>query len=188
MEKDASLWQGDDLLEVYDENGQRLGLARRGECHGNPALIHRTAHVVVIDGQGRLLLQKRPAHKDTQPGRWDTAVGGHLDPGEDFEEAARREMQEEVGIPADAPLQYLFDRKIRNDRESEDVRVFMTCWTGPFHPSPEEIEELRFWSLAELKQALGTGVLTPSLEEEIRLLEQHCPGIFDAPAAGTGPE
>lgn len=61
-------------FEVFDETGNPLGLAPRSACHGNPRLVHRTAHVVVTHPDGRLLLQKRAATKDIQPGKWDTAV------------------------------------------------------------------------------------------------------------------
>ncbi len=174
--------QSDDWLEVFDEAGQPRGKARRGDCHGNPALIHRTVHVIVTDSGGRLLLQKRPLHKDTQPGKWDTAVGGHVDPGEDYEQAARREMTEELGVPRDLPLEYVCDRKIRNDFESENVRVFGVRYDGPFRPDPDEIDRLRFWDLDELGRTIGTGLFTPSLEEEIRLLRNQFPDWLDSPA------
>ncbi|NOY81211.1 MAG: NUDIX domain-containing protein [Kiritimatiellaeota bacterium] len=167
--------QAEDWLEVFDDAGRLRGLARRGDCHGNPALIHRTVHVVVVGRDGRLLLQKRPMHKDTQPGKWDTAVGGHVDPGEDYEHAARREMSEELGIPPDLPLEYLCDRKIRNDFESEDVRLFAVRYDGPFRPDPGEIDGVRFWDSAQLARTLGAGVFTPSLEDEIRLLRKRFP-------------
>ena len=66
-------------FETVDVTDRVVGRARRSECHGNPALVHRTAHVVVFSSDGRLLLQKRPAHKDIQPGRWDTAVGAYVE-------------------------------------------------------------------------------------------------------------
>ncbi len=76
-------------FDLYDAREYRvIGRAARGECHGNPALVHAVARVHVVDRAGRLLLQKRSAAKDIQPGRWDTAVGGHLQPGEDAETAA----------------------------------------------------------------------------------------------------
>jgi len=172
--------QAKDWLEVFDDNGRPLGVARRGECHGNPELVHRTVHVVVANGEGALLLQKRPDHKDTQPGKWDTAVGGHVDVGEELEQAARREMTEELGIPRDLPLEFLCDRRIRNDFESENVRVFGLRYEGPFRPDPGEIDELRFWTTSELDATLGTGAFTPSLEEEIILLRSRFHGRLAA--------
>jgi isopentenyldiphosphate isomerase len=157
-------------FEIVDDQDQVIGRAPRAECHGNPALVHRTAHVVVFSSDGRLLLQKRSADKDIQPGKWDTAVGGHLAPGETYEQGARREMREELGLPSDLPLVWLFRSKIRNEIESENVGVFQLVSDGPFHAQEEEIDELKFWSPGNLRRAVGTGIFTPNLEQEIRRL------------------
>lgn len=160
-------------FEIVDAGDQVIGTALRCECHGNPALVHRTAHVVVRSGNGHMLLQKRSAAKDIQPGRWDTAVGGHLHPGETYEQAARREMTEEIGLDARLPLTHLFDTRIRNLIESENVRVFGLTHDGPFVLQADEIDELRFWTAAEVDQALGLGVFTPNLEAEVAELRRR---------------
>lgn len=159
-----------EVFEIVDENDKVVGTALRSECHGNPSLIHRTAHVVVFNSDGRILLQKRSSGKDIQPGKWDTAVGGHLMPGEDYLSAARREMSEELGIPENLPMEYLFDSKIRNDIESENIRVFATVFDGPFSFPQEEIEELRFWSQAEILQEINGDSFTPNLKLELEKL------------------
>jgi isopentenyldiphosphate isomerase len=163
----------DEQFEIYDAAGNRCGLAPRSACHGNPTLLHRTAHVVIFDRQGNLLLQKRSPHKDIQPGKWDTAVGGHLAPGDDYRTAAEREMREELGVAPVAPLRFLFTSKIRNAVESEDVGVFATEHDGPFLPDPGEVSGLRFWSPAEVLAGRGTGQFTPNLEHELDLLSEH---------------
>ena len=160
----------DEWFEVVDEQDRVCGRALRSECHGRPELVHRTAHVVVVSPDGQVLLQKRSLRKDIQPGRWDTAVGGHLAVGESYLEAARREMAEEVGLPLSQPLEHLFDSRIRNAVESENVRVFRTVSTGPFGVEPGDIDEIRFWSESELRAGMGTGVFTPNLEAELQRL------------------
>src|SRR3990172_7021722 len=105
MSKTKLLSDGDETLEVVDKDGNVLGLAKRSEIHGNPSLVHRVVHVLVFNSKGDLLLQKRSMNKDVAPGTWDTSVGGHVNPGEDIPEAARREMKEELGI-ADCRLDY----------------------------------------------------------------------------------
>lgn len=154
-----------EYFDIVDEHDRVIGRARRSECHGNPALVHRVAHVLVFNSGGELLLQKRSRHKDIQPGRWDTSVGGHLDPGEDYLEAARREMQEELGI-AGVPLTFLYPSQVRNEIESENVATYLARHDGEVVFPPEEIEEVRFWSPAEIEAALGTGTFTPNFEEE----------------------
>ena len=156
----------EEYFDIVDENDQVIGTAPRSRCHGDPSLIHRTAHVVVLhpDGQ-RILLQKRAMTKDIQPGKWDTAVGGHLAHGESYEDGARREMSEELGLPRDLPLKFLFRSEIRNEIESENVGIFLLVSEGPFHFQQEEIDEVRFFTREEL--ATHADDFTPNLRREL---------------------
>lgn len=160
-----------ECFDIVDDSDRVIGTASRSECHGNPALVHRAAHILVFNRAGQLLLQKRSPHKDIQPGKWDTSVGGHLDSGENYLEAAIREMREELGLSG-LPLTFLYHSKIRNDVESENIATYLTCHEGPFDFSRREIDEVRFWSKAAIDQALGSGIFTPNFEEEWRLFQQ----------------
>ena len=142
-----------------------VGHATRGQCHGNPALVHAVARVHVRDRQGRILLQLRSTAKDIEPGRWDTSVAGHLLPGEAAEAAARREMAEELGVPA-GNLEFLHRFLWRTPVETEWVTSYATVHEGPFRPDPGEIDAVRFWTPAEIVAALGTGRLSTSFEDE----------------------
>ena len=162
----------EEFFDIYDAQGNHVGTAPRRLCHGDPSLIHRTAHVVVIHPEnGCILLQKRNLNKDIQPGKWDTAVGGHLALGEDFETGTRRELYEELGIE-NAELFHLFDSTIRNDIESEDVRVFGAFISGNFNFDPGEIDEIRFWNRRELEDPENRKNFTPNLITELELLKQ----------------
>ena len=157
-------------FDLYARDEYRvIGHSTRGRCHGNPALVHAVARIHVRDRQGRLLLQLRSRSKDIQPGKWDTSVGGHLLPGEEAEVGARREMLEELGV---APGQLFFRHRflMTSPQESEWVTTYSTTHEGPFSPAPNEIDELRFWSLAEISAALGTRLLTPAFEDEFSRL------------------
>ena len=162
----------DEYFDIVDDNNHIVGRALRSECHGNPSLIHKTVHVVVFHPDGRLLLQKRRMDKDVQPGKWDTAVGGHVDAGETFETAVRRELAEEIGVVDDVELEHIFDSKIRNEIESENVRVYGMTSSGPFKYQEEEIDELRFWSRLELESAISATpeIFTPNVIAEIERL------------------
>ena len=154
-----------EMFEIVDEEDQVIGLAPRAACHGNPSLVHRVAHVLVVNTRGDILLQKRSPHKDIQPGKWDTSVGGHLDPGESYHDAAVREMFEELGLSG-LPLTFLYASKIRNAIESENVATYLTCYEGAVAWNEQEITDVRFWTEAEIAASLGTGVFTPNFEEE----------------------
>ena len=164
----------EELFDIYDEAGNRIGVAPRSECHGDPKLLHHTAHVVVFHPDtGAILLQKRAATKDIQPGKWDTAVGGHLALGEDYETGARRELAEELGVTAPAELKHLFDGKIRNAIESEDTRVFAIRMAEGFEFQKSEIDEIRFWTAAELFDPENRKLFTPNLRAELDELRRR---------------
>lgn len=103
-----------EYFDIYDEAGNRIGRALRSECHGNPALLHHTSHVVVFHPARRPDSAAEAFAVEGYPaGKWDTAVGGHVDAGEDYLAAALRELREELGVTASAgELRHLFDSKI----------------------------------------------------------------------------
>lgn len=156
----------DELLEIVDENGKTIDTALRSVIHGNPHLIHKVVHVLVFNEKGELLLQKRSRNKDVAPGKWDTSVGGHVPKGEDLFNAALREMEEELGISV-KNLRFLYSYIHSNSYESELVYTHSCIHNGPFAFNKEEIEEVRFWSLNEIKDAMGTGILSDNFESEI---------------------
>ncbi|MCD4688205.1 MAG: NUDIX domain-containing protein [Desulfuromonadaceae bacterium] len=154
-----------EMLDIVDDQGCVIGQAPRSSCHGNPSLVHRVAHVLVFNSTGQVLLQKRSCSKDVQPGRWDTSVGGHLDPGEDYQAGALREMAEELGI-INQPLELLYTYPHRNAFESENVTSFWLCYDGVVEFDPQEIEAIAFYSVEEVAQMLGSGLFTPNFEHE----------------------
>ncbi len=155
----------EEIFDIVDENDNVIGRASRNEVHGNPSLIHRVAHVLVFNSSGELFLQERSRTKDVQPGKWDTSVGGHVDAGESYEDAAFREMREELGI-RDASVEFLYTYLHRNSYESEYVKTYRCIWNGFIQTDPEEIEEGRFWSLKSIKKA-DPGLFTPNFLDEL---------------------
>lgn len=158
----------DEIFPIVDENGNVTGKATRGQCHCGSKLLHPVVHLHVFDPQGRLYLQKRPEWKDIQPGRWDTAVGGHIDYGEEVDDALRREAREELGLEEFTPEpldRYVFE----SDRERELINCFRTV--TPFIPRPsEELDGGRFWTMQEIRDALGHDIFTPNFEKEFERL------------------
>jgi len=158
----------DEQVLLVDDAGRPTGEAAREAVHGNPSLVHATVHVLVRTRAGAFVLQKRSAAKDVFPGRWDSSVGGHLVPGETPEEAARREMEEELGIPRETPLSPAGTYVFRGEHESEFVTSFDCRYDGPFAPDPREVEEIRIFTREDIAASLGKGLFTPHFEREIR--------------------
>ncbi|MEE1088199.1 MAG: NUDIX domain-containing protein [Bacteroidaceae bacterium] len=158
----------DELLPLVDENGNITGAATRGECHNGSMMMHPVVHLHVFNSKGELYLQKRPEWKDIQPGKWDTAVGGHIDLGEHVEQALFREAGEELGIEGFTPEalpQYVF----RSACECEMVYPYKTVYDKDIRPS-EETSGGRFWSMDEIRESIGKDILTPNFEQEFKKL------------------
>lgn len=174
MNKDNS----QEIFPVVDESGTVIGKATRGRCHGGTKLLHPVVHLHVFDREGRLYLQRRPDWKDIQPGKWDTAVGGHVDYGENVEDALRREAREELGMQG-FEAEHLESYVFESSREREYVNVYRTVTDLTPRPS-DELDGGRFWTCEEILAAIGKGILTPNFEQEyLRVFGNHTTGTID---------
>ncbi|HLP72291.1 MAG TPA: NUDIX domain-containing protein [Bacteroidales bacterium] len=158
-----------EIFPIVDEDGNVIGEAPRSVCHdGKSFLLHPVVHLKLFNPAGEMFLQKRSLSKDIQPGKWDTSVGGHIDPGENVEDALARETREELGI---TDLEPSFDRKYiwKSDRERELVYSFSAVTDKIPLVNHEEIDEGKYWTVNKITENLGLGIFTPNFEYEFRL-------------------
>lgn len=158
----------EEMFPIVDESGMIVGAATRGECHGGSKLLHPVVHLHVFNTKGDLYLQRRPEWKDIQPGKWDTAVGGHVDLGENVDIALKREAAEELNFEV-FDAQFIKSYVFESARERELVNAFKTVTDVIPKPS-EELDGGRFWSREEILQNMGKGVFTPNFEQEYKNL------------------
>lgn len=154
----ADLASANDLLILVDKNDKAIGSATKEEAH-RKGLLHR-AFSVFVQKENQLLLQRRAYNKYHSGGLWTNACCSHPRVGETLETATQLRMQEELGIAL--PLTELFSFTYRTEFSSELFEheydhVFLG--TLPEHavlrPNPEEIAELRWVSLPNLKTDLS---------------------------------
>lgn len=164
--------QNTEIFPIVDENGHTIGTAPRHVCHdGKSFLLHPVVHLHVLNTRGELYLQKRSMSKDIQPGKWDTSVGGHVNPGEAVEDAVIREAFEELGLKVTGHSfigKYIW----KSSRERELVNSYKVVTDIIPMVNPEEIEEGRYWSVKEITESLGKGVFTPNFEHEFSINEK----------------
>lgn len=159
---------GKELFPVVDENGAVLGSMTRAEAHCGTKRLHPVVHLHVFNSDGALYLQCRAPWKEVQPGKWDTATGGHVDYGETVGEALSREVYEEIGLRPDEYVPRLLGKYVyESDIERELVYVFVTTFDGEPSPSATETTAGRFWTKDELYAAVGHNLLTPMFEKEM---------------------
>jgi isopentenyldiphosphate isomerase/intracellular septation protein A len=161
----------DEVLPVVDEEGHVIGKASRGDCHFNRSekLLHPVVHLHVINYKGEIFLQKRSLTKKVQPGKWDTAVGGHISFGENLELSLQREAHEEIGLvdfQPDFVMKYIWETEV----EKELVFMFVCRTDVGLKINPMEISEGRFWDFKNIKKNLRQGVFTSNFEKEFLIL------------------
>lgn len=140
-----------EIFDVVDENDIPVGTSTRVEVHAKN-LIHRAVHVFVLNRNGDLYLQKRSRLKDMNPGVWDSSVSGHLDAGEDYLQAAVRELGEEIGIDANAEdLEHIAAFKPSVETGWEHIHVFLTRHSGAVNFPAAEIESMMPFPIPEIK-------------------------------------
>lgn len=162
------LCAGEEMLPVIEPSGRVLGQATRHACHDGSHLLHPVVHLHIIDREGRLFLQKRSATKDLYPGRWDTAVGGHISYGEQVTDALFREAGEELGLTDFNPA-FLETYTWETVRDSELVIIFALVAHPDLHPDNAEVTEGKWWTEEEIRAAIeGHRLLTPNFEDEFQ--------------------
>ena len=136
---------GAEMFDVVDESDRVLRAEPRDFVHVNN-LRHRAVHMLLFNSSGDLLLQKRSIWKDRNPGRWDSSAAGHVDSGETYLEAARRELGEELGIEAPR-LERIGKLTPCEQTGQEFIEVFRGLHDGPFVPAPLEVETVALFPM-----------------------------------------
>lgn len=163
---------GTEYFPVVEPNGLVVARAARDYCHSGAKPLHPVVHLHIIDRYSRIYLQKRPLTKKIQPGRWDTAVGGHVSYGEHLLEALFRESYEELRFNEYNPIaivSYEFESEI----ERELVNVYAAVGSFELHPDPEELDGGKWWELEEIDANIGKGVFTPNFESEFKMIRKQ---------------
>ena len=147
----SSVSTPDELFDVVDTSDRVIGQAPRREVHARQ-LHHRATHILVHDGTGRVFLQRRSLSKDMFPGCWDSSCSGHVDAGEDYATAARRELGEELGWhDTSLPLRPLLKLSTSPETGWEFIQIYaLGPVAGPFTLHPEEIIDGRWLAPGEI--------------------------------------
>lgn len=127
-----------ELVELYSEDGRPTGeVAERSRMRAEN-LRHAATQVVVRNGSGQVYVHRRTDVKDVYPGYYDLAAGGVLQAGEVPDEAAERELAEELGI-AGVTLTPLFEADYADDHTRFHAYCYECTWDGPIRWQPEEV-------------------------------------------------
>lgn len=121
----------------------------------------RSAIVLIFNTQGELALQLRAANDDSFPSHWDFAAGGGIDEGENEQEAAERELREELGVEAKTEFiaykKYTYPAWKPGVMREVELWIYEAQYDGPFTPDPNEVEKAGFFNLDEIEKMMESG-------------------------------
>lgn len=140
---------GDELFDVVDEQNRTTGQGRRQEIHDG-GLRHRAVHMLLVNRHGDVLLQKRSMWKDRQPGKWDSSAAGHLDAGEGCDEAAVRELEEELGVSG-CELKRIADFEACEGNGWEFVALYAGRYSGRVRFPAAEVDSVQWFSPEQIR-------------------------------------
>jgi isopentenyldiphosphate isomerase len=172
---------GPDLITIVDDQDVIIGSDERKSAR-KKGLIHRIVKIAVFNARGELLIQLRSHKKEESPLKWDLSATGHVDAGEDYLEAARRETAEEIGI-SNVSLKYIGKYFYERRKGALTLRRFNAIYLGTTDDTPvindAEIEQIRWISQDTLHNMLLTSPLnfTTSFTE---IIERYESQLFSA--------
>ena len=143
----------EELVGIVDESGREVDAVPRSVMRRDN-LLHRATGVVVRDSTGRIYVHRRTATKDVYPGMYDCCAGGVVAAGEDVEEAARRELAEELGVEG-VELRPLFVATYADEHTRYLAHVYEARWDGPIHWQEDEVEWGQWMTPAQLRELLA---------------------------------
>ena len=149
----------EEIVVIVDRDNLPIGAVTR-KIMRQQRLIHRASYILVFNTAGELYIQKRSRTKDIYPGYWDLASGGVILEGESYEEGAKRELRQELGIGG-VKLRLLFDQYYEDAHNRVWGRIFACTSNGPFTLQEEEIDAGRFIALGEIEQLNQVEPVTP---------------------------
>ena len=162
---------GIEFFPIVEPNGLVVARAAREYCHSGAKPLHPVVHLHIIDRFSRIYLQKRPMSKKIQPGKWDTAVGGHVSYGEHLLEALYRESSEELGFSEFNPI-HIVTYEFESEVEKELINVYAAVGHYELTPDPEELDGGQWWELADIDESIGKGIFTPNFESEFQMIRK----------------
>ena len=165
-----------ELVVVVNEQDVAVGTAEKLMAH-RAGVLHRALSVFLLDGDGRILLQRRAASKYHSGGLWSNACCSHPRPGEPVAEAARRRLAEELGVRCELrPVgSFVYRAEVGDDLvEHELDHLFLGDWAGTPDPDPDEVSECRWVTRSDLEAELAADPdrFTPWLRLALRELDR----------------
>ena len=141
----------DEMQYYVDNQDNVLGKKPISEMH-KKRLLHRGSHVFIFNSKGELLLHKR-SMKWTFPGLWDSSAGGHVEYGKIYEEPAKEELEEELGIKTKLTEVGKLMHK-GNYPCNGIVTLYTGNHDGQFNITEKDVSKVKFFAIDEIEKMI----------------------------------
>lgn len=157
----------DEQFIVVNEKDEIIGYKTRFECHHDKSLIHRAINVALFNTEGKLVMQKRSTQKDLYPSYYALSSTGHVSKGETYEQAAVRELEEEMGA-SNISLKRIGTFLVKAPNETEMIALFIGIYNGEYTYPSDEVESIHYFSPQEIQKLKH---ITPCSTKSLKLLK-----------------
>ena len=148
----------DEIISVVDDSDKVIGDTSRKEAH-EKGLLHREVYVYLMNAKKQVLLHRRADNH-----LWDHSSSGHFPNKQNYEEAALREFEEELGIKLElSELKEIGLEKLRTEKPQKTnyrfAKVFLVrkdILLDEFDIDKSEVEEIRYFDRTELNELLDS--------------------------------
>ena len=151
-------------IYVVDQNDKFVRKSTRQEVR-EKALLHRSIGIIILNKEGKFVIQKRSMNKDIYPGYWDIGVAGTVRGNDSYESTVIREVYEEIGVTGISNTQlmgsFLFELKYLSPEHNVLCKVYKIIYNGKLKPQKEEIEDLKLLTNKEIKALISKNLFHP---------------------------
>lgn len=163
-------------IVFVNEDDEVIGSGPKEEAF-DKGIRHRIARIFIFNSKGELFLQKRSSKIKFFPGLWDQSVGGHVDKGEDYVEAALREMEEEVGVTGvelEEVAKFYLEEKLGDKHLYRFNMLYEVVYDGELQLNPDEVGGGKWIDLDELETWVKSSPqeFTAGLKETLQIYKE----------------
>lgn len=140
---------------IVNDDDQIIGYKEKNQAY-KEGLMLRAIQIFVYNEDGELFIQKRSKNKLRYPNCFCSSVAGHVEPGESYQKAAIRELEEELGIKNHNNLKFIIKEKSPIDKQNHSITSFFTIKTSDkIKLQEEEIENGNFYKVDDIKELIS---------------------------------